>query len=940
ISVIDNQLQKFIDWQYFVDYDSQMTEQFFAEYTGIKVTQFRETLLQHMGNVKKFVAKRAHHQRQYERRVNNRQMQTQESKIDMGSALDVVSSQELDSDLFVMESNGTESEMHDTSSSSGNYITHVVDANIRPVNDQVPFAEIQLTAQHNVLANEQQHTDQSEPIYDTYLLEKVDSNTSCVAKLLAKNEKLNKENEHLKQTYKELFNLRIHTKDHNDLLIAQADSKTVENADLKKLRSRKSHSSYVPKARESVFVKLHHVIASGSSRNSSNESYGSNDMAHKYYLEVHSHAKVHSPKTRNINKPVEPKSHTQKPDRQIAIGQRFSLNKSSAVREKPNTPRSCVRWIPTGRILKTVGLRYICQSKKRKDSENVQASDLNVNKMASADNTSGSTLQRKERCTLQCALSLEEEKSSYLRPFSSKSFMLFHDRSVIKLVQNLVSPIPYVPPSKKVYEILFQQLFNEYFNPPPRAVSLVLTVVAAPRVVDPADSPSSTTIDQDVPSASSSPTTQEIQSLVTHQVDIEKVAVCSSLRSLKPKCIIESRAKRSSENLIRTLFHYAYFFIHCENENGNPARANIKQALGRPLCINNASCIKSVDGQRRNKNTKSLPSFSSNSDIVNMGFGYDGVYDPQTTGGYGMNTVSPQVGRSSAAGTTSAARQQIWNWVYGNQFSTMPWLIPMFIRVWVSVVKRRFCFRICVYTVVTHCTLPVSVLTSATISASYVRNDTDFQALLSFKSMITQDPHGALTSWNDSFHFCDWSGVSCGKRHRRVTALYLGSQGFEGSLSPYVGNLSFLRELVLLNNSLDRTIPHELGRLSRLRLLVFQGNKFNGSISANLSSCFNLRELRLSRNELVGSIPKELRNLSFLRELVLVNNSLDGTIPHELGRLSRLRLLVFQGNKFNGSISANLSGCFNLRELRLSHNELVGSIPKELSFLLEAYPRS
>nr|GEX43560.1 hypothetical protein [Tanacetum cinerariifolium] len=131
-----------------------------------------------MGNVKKSVAKRAHHQRQYKRRVNNRQMQMQESKIDLGSALDVVSSQALDADLAVMESNGIESGMHDTSSSSGNYITRVVDANIRPVNVQVPVAEAQLTAQHNVLANEQQHTDQSEPIYDTYLLEKVDSNTS------------------------------------------------------------------------------------------------------------------------------------------------------------------------------------------------------------------------------------------------------------------------------------------------------------------------------------------------------------------------------------------------------------------------------------------------------------------------------------------------------------------------------------------------------------------------------------------------------------------------------------------------------------------------------------------------------------------------------------------------------------------------------------------
>nr|GEW29802.1 retrovirus-related Pol polyprotein from transposon TNT 1-94 [Tanacetum cinerariifolium] len=37
---------------------------------------------------------------------------------------------------------------------------------------------------------------------------------------------------------------------------------------------------------------------------------------------------------------------------------------------------------------------------------------------------------------------------------------------------------------------------------------------------------------------------------------IEKVAVCSSLRSLKQKCTIESSAKRSSINLIRTLIHY------------------------------------------------------------------------------------------------------------------------------------------------------------------------------------------------------------------------------------------------------------------------------------------------------------------------------------------------------------------------------------------------
>ncbi|GJW54608.1 hypothetical protein Tco_0098693 [Tanacetum coccineum] len=145
--VLNNQFQKFIDWQHFLDYDSDMTEKLFAEYTGIQVKQFRETLLLHMANVKKSVSERTHHKRQYDRRMKKRQMQSRESK--------VVLSKALDASLVATECGGTKSDEHITSSSSWTYITHVVDADIRPVNDQVPFAEVQLPAQHNVLANKQ-----------------------------------------------------------------------------------------------------------------------------------------------------------------------------------------------------------------------------------------------------------------------------------------------------------------------------------------------------------------------------------------------------------------------------------------------------------------------------------------------------------------------------------------------------------------------------------------------------------------------------------------------------------------------------------------------------------------------------------------------------------------------------------------------------------------
>nr|GEV21145.1 hypothetical protein [Tanacetum cinerariifolium] len=79
----------------------------------------------------------------------------------------------------------------------------------------------------------------------------------------------------------------------------------------------------------------------------------------KFLKEVNSRAKIQPNKTRNNNKPVDPTSHTQKPGRKIVTRHSFSPNKSSVVHEKTNTPRSFLRWIPTGRIFNTGGLKWV-----------------------------------------------------------------------------------------------------------------------------------------------------------------------------------------------------------------------------------------------------------------------------------------------------------------------------------------------------------------------------------------------------------------------------------------------------------------------------------------------------------------------------------------------------------------------------------------------------
>nr|GEX55076.1 hypothetical protein [Tanacetum cinerariifolium] len=238
-----------------------------------------------MESLRELIQERAKYKREYDRRMSDKMMQSIEGNVDFSKALD--------NGLAVTESNETVAERHVLSSRFGND-THTDDADINFVNDKQPMVEVRPSVEHNILANEQHHSEQSASVYDTYLLEKVDRNTapestdishrgreidqnanvkkflkngqhgqilnetsneanikreinvletriidleSSVDRLIAENEKLNKKNKHLKQIYKDLSDsinkTSVQTKDHTDSLIVQLNCKTVENADLK-----------------------------------------------------------------------------------------------------------------------------------------------------------------------------------------------------------------------------------------------------------------------------------------------------------------------------------------------------------------------------------------------------------------------------------------------------------------------------------------------------------------------------------------------------------------------------------------------------------------------------------------------------------------------------------------------------------------------------------
>lgn len=73
-------------------------------------------------------------------------------------------------------------------------------------------------------------------------------------------------------------------------------------------------------------------------------------------------------------------------------------------------------------------------------------------------------------------------------------------------------------------------------------------------------------------------------------------------------------------------------------------------------------------------------------------------------------------------------------------------------------------------------------------------NTSSMLSLLEFKEAITNDPQGALSSWNRSTPFCRWKGVRCSSTHQgRVVILDLAGQRLAGTISSSLGNLTFLR---------------------------------------------------------------------------------------------------------------------------------------------------
>ncbi|XP_044968721.1 probable LRR receptor-like serine/threonine-protein kinase At3g47570 isoform X2 [Hordeum vulgare subsp. vulgare] len=227
----------------------------------------------------------------------------------------------------------------------------------------------------------------------------------------------------------------------------------------------------------------------------------------------------------------------------------------------------------------------------------------------------------------------------------------------------------------------------------------------------------------------------------------------------------------------------------------------------------------------------------------------------------------------------------------------------------------------------------------------------DLSVLLLFKSFITSDPTGALSSWSwdrasagagagngtgrtktKMPDFCKWTGVSCGDhRHPgRVTAIRLHGFDLVGTICPQLGNLTRLRVLNLSANSLGGEIPGSIGRCAALSAMDLGENSLSGSMPASMGLLSKLTFLNLTHNNLTGDIPMSFSNLTSLTSLNMKTNYFHGQIPSWLGNLTSLTHLGLTQNGFTGHVPPDLGKMSNLDTFDVMDNKLEGPFPTSM----------
>ncbi|GJV93146.1 retrovirus-related pol polyprotein from transposon TNT 1-94 [Tanacetum coccineum] len=166
----------------------------------------------------------------------------------------------------------------------------------------------------------------------------------------------------------------------------------------------------------------------------------------------------------------------------------LSIKKTTTMHEKTTSPRSCLRWQPTGRILKTVCLRWVptgktfASSTTKVESEPPNGSNADIPNQCESEHalnvSAGTFLSTGTSFTPRAAA--DQASVFMVMTFEHSSSDLAPQRLMVSAENNTSGPVPqcsndvcshqFRPPEKtdsshQGLEFLFSPLLEEYYNP-------------------------------------------------------------------------------------------------------------------------------------------------------------------------------------------------------------------------------------------------------------------------------------------------------------------------------------------------------------------------------------------------------------------------------------------------------------------------------------------
>ncbi|GAB2265436.1 hypothetical protein Dimus_000491 [Dionaea muscipula] len=160
-----------------------------------------------------------------------------------------------------------------------------------------------------------------------------------------------------------------------------------------------------------------------------------------------------------------------------------------------------------------------------------------------------------------------------------------------------------------------------------------------------------------------------------------------------------------------------------------------------------------------------------------------------------------------------------------------------------------------------------------------------------------------------------------------LTYMDLSSNNFSGQIpSDLGGNSPKLEYLNISANNLAGTLPRSIWEAPSLQIFSASASGITGEIP-DFVGCRCLYKIELDDNSLNGSIPRDIGLCEKLITLNLRRNSLTGIIPWEISTLPSITDVDLSDNFITGTIPSNFGNCSTLESFNVSYNLLTGPIP-------------